>query len=158
MKDYLSKLSSREKSIVTLAAMVLLGMLVHALVIEPYMEKKIELDEAIEQGRIDLKWMQSAVYELPQGGASSSSNEFEGSLANLINKLVKSQNLDSFLTQMTPVSDDEIRIRYKSINFNRLLNFIAQVNRQGLKVKDIRINASDKAALVDCSLVLEKNA
>ena len=158
MKDYLSKLSSREISIVTLAAMVLLGMLVHALIIEPYIEKKIELDEAIEQGRIDLNWMQSAVYKLPQGGVSTSSKEFEGSLANLINKLVKSQNLDGFLTQMTPVSDNEIRVRYKSINFNRLLNFIAQVNRQGLKVKDLRINASDKAAYVDCSLILEKNA
>jgi type II secretory pathway component PulM len=58
---------------------------------------------------------------------------------------------------MTPINNDEIRVRYKNINFNRLLNFIAQVNSQGLKVKDLRINATDKAADVDCSLVLEKN-
>ena len=59
---------------------------------------------------------------------------------------------------MTPINNDEIRIRYKNINFNRLLNFIAQVNSQGLKVKDLRINATDKVADVDCSLVLEKNS
>ncbi len=59
---------------------------------------------------------------------------------------------------MTPINNDEIRIRYKNINLNRLLNCIAQVNSQGLKVKDLRINATDKVADVDCSLVLEKNS
>jgi type II secretory pathway component PulM len=83
--------------------------------------------------------------------------EFEGSLANLIDKEVRSQDLNSFLTQMTPISNDEIRVRYKGINFNQLLGFIATANSQGLKVKDLRINATDQTADVDCSLVLEKN-
>jgi len=157
MKDLLSKINSREKTILTLAAITLLGLLIHALIIEPFSQKQLELSEAIEQGNIDLKWMQSAVYQLPRGNDLTRALKFEGSLANLIDKEVRSQNLSTFLTQMTPISDDEIRIRYKGINFNRLLSFIAQVNSQGLKVKDLRINATDKPGDVDCSLVLEKN-
>ncbi len=157
MNDFLSKFSPREKSIVTFAAISLFGLLVHALIIEPYNQKQLELNEALEQGKIDLLWMQSAVVRLPQNIGITQALEFEGSLANLIDQEVRSQDLNSFLAQMTPINDDEIRVRYKNINFNRLLNFIAQVNSQGLKVKDLRINATDKAADVDCSLVLEIN-
>ena len=157
MKELLSKISSREKAILTLAAITLLSLLIHGLIIEPFNQKQLELSEAIEQGNIDLKWMKSAVYQLPQGNGLTQALEFEGSLANLIDSEVRSQNLSTFLTQMTPISDNEIRVRYESINFNRLLSFIAQVNSQGLKVKDLRINATDKPGDVDCSLVLEKN-
>ena len=156
MKRLLSNFSSREKTILVFAVITLLALIIHALIIEPFNRKQIELEEAIEQGNIDLKWIQSAVQQLPQANALSREIEFEGSLANLIDKQVKSQNLNSFLAQMTPLSDNEIRIRYKDINFNRLLNFIAQANSLGIQVKDLRINATDKPADVDCSLVLEK--
>jgi len=156
VKDFLSNFSSREKIIVTLAAISLLGLLVHALVIEPYNQRQRELTDALKQGSIDLLWIQSAVARLPQNSGPASETIFEGSLANLIDREVRSQDLNSFLAQMTPVNDDEIRIRYKNINFNRLLKFIAQVNNQGLKVKDLRINATDKLSDVDCSLVLKK--
>jgi len=157
VKDFLSKFSSREKTILTLAAVSLIGLLTHASIIEPFNQKQLELNDALEQGIIDLKWMQTAVVKLPRDNILSGAIEFEGSLANLIDQEVRNQDLNSFLTQMTPISNDEIRVRYKGINFNRLLNFIAQVNSQGLKVKDLRINATDQPADVDCSLVLEKN-
>jgi len=156
MNDFLAKFSSREKTIVTLATFSLLGLLVHALVIEPYNQRQVELNEALEQGKIDLLWIKSAVTRLPLNSARAQARKFEGSLANLIDNEVRSQDLNSFLAQMTPINDDEIRIRYKSINFNRLLNFIAQVNSQGLRVKDLRINTSDNPSDVDCSLVLKK--
>jgi len=156
VKDFLSKLNSREKTILVLAAISLMGLLIHAFVIEPFNQKQLELNDALDQGIIDLKWMQTAIVRLPRDNILSQAIEFEGSLANLIDKEVRSQNLNSFLTQMTPISDDEIRVRYKGINFNQLLGFIARVNSQGLKVKDLRINATDKPADVDCSLVLEK--
>lgn len=157
MKDLLSKLNPREKTILILAIFALLGLLIHALIIEPFNQKKLELNEALEQGNTDLKWMQTAIVQLPLNDNLVQVVKFEGSLANLIDKEVRSQNLSAFLTQMTPISDDEIRIRYKGINFNRLLSFIAQVNSQGLRVKDLRINATDKPGEVDCSLVLKKN-
>ena len=130
MKDFLSKFSSREKTILTLAAVSLIGLLTHASIIEPFNQKQLELNDALEQGIIDLKWMQTAVVKLPQNNILSRAIEFEGSLANLIDQEVRNQDLNSFLTQMTPISNDEIRVRYKGINFNRLLNFIAQVNSQ----------------------------
>ena len=158
MQDFLSRLSTREKSIVVVSALVLAGLAVHALVIDPYNQKQSSGVGQLEQGIIDLKWMQSVVQRLPSSQLSIPAVKFEGSLANLIDKEVRSLGLESNLAQMTPVGQDEIRVRFTGIAFNRLLNFIAQVNGQGLKVKDLRINATDKRADVDSSLVLEKDA
>ena len=55
---------------------------------------------------------------------------------------------------MSPVGNDEIRLRYSAVEFNRLIQFIAQVNARGLEVRDLRISAVDSPGAVDSSLVL----
>ena len=96
MKDLLSKLSSREKAILSVAAITLLGLLIHALIIEPLNQKQLELSEALEQGHIDLKWMRTAIAQLPNGNSSGKTINFQGSLANLIDKEVRGQGLNTF--------------------------------------------------------------
>ena len=157
MKDYIARLSPRERTIFGLSGLALLGLLMHALVLEPYYQKQSSLTDQLDQVISDLEWMESEVHRLPVAGMSGEAIKFEGSLANLIDKEVRSQKLDANLAQMTPVGTDEIRVRFAGIAFDKLLNFIARVNNQGLSVKDLRINASDKRAEVDASLVLNKN-
>ena len=157
MKDFIARLSPRERSIFGLSGLALLGLLIHALVLEPYYQKQSSLNDKFDQAIIDLKWMESEVHRLPVAAMSGEAIKFEGSLANLIDKEVRSQKLDANLAQMTPVGTDEIRVRFAGIAFDKLLNFIARINNQGLSVKDLRINASDKRADVDASLVLNKN-
>ena len=157
MKDYIARLSPRERTIFGLSGLALLGLLIHALVLEPYYQKQSSLTEQLDQTISDLEWMESEVHRLPVAAMSGEAIKFEGSLANLIDKEVLSQKLDANLAQMTPVGTDEIRVRFAGIAFDKLLNFIARVNNQGLSVKDLRINASDKRAEVDASLVLNKN-
>ena len=157
MKDYIARLSPRERTIFGLSGLALLGLLMHALVLEPYYQKQSSLTDQLDQVISDLEWMESEVHRLPVAAMSGEAIKFEGSLANLIDKEVRSQKLDANLAQMTPVGTDEIRVRFAGIAFDKLLNFIARVNNQGLSVKDLRINASDKRAEVDASLVLNKN-
>ena len=157
MKDYIARLSPRERTIFGLSGLALLGLLIHALILEPYYQKQASLTDQLDQAISDLEWMESEVHRLPLAAMSGEAIKFEGSLANLIDKEVRSQKLDDKLAQMTPVGTDEIRVRFSGIAFDKLLNFIARINNQGLSVKDLRINASDKRAEVDASLVLNKN-
>ena len=55
---------------------------------------------------------------------------------------------------MSPIGNDEIRMRYNAVDFNRLVSFIAQVNTNGLQVKDIRILPADIHGIVDSHIVL----
>ena len=101
--------------------------------------------------------MESVVHRLPSSQVAGGVIKFEGSLANLIDKEVKGHKLDSKLAQMTPVGRDEIRVRFTGIAFDKLLEFIARINSQGLSIKDLRVIASENTTEVDASLVLKIN-
>ena len=156
MADFMSRYSSREKAIVLLGIILMTGLSIHALLIEPYQNRMASLSEQLQQANSDFQWMKSMLPGLPENGEKSITKNFDGSLANLINISVKQQKLDTFLTQMTPRGDDEIRVRFSAIPFDQLIRFVAKINDQGLSVKDLRINAADDPGQVDSNLVLNK--
>jgi type II secretory pathway component PulM len=129
---------------------------VHAFVIEPYQEQVATLRQDIEQQNSDLVWMKSAVARLPAAGVGKSVNNkaISGTLANFIDQVVRRQGLSAQLSQISPIGSDEIRMRYKAVDFNRLVNFIAQINSSGLEVKDIRILPAEIPGIVDSNIVL----
>jgi hypothetical protein len=45
-------------------------------------------------------------------------------------------------------------MRYKAVDFNRLVSFIGQINTSGLEVRDIRILPGDIPGIVDSHIVL----
>ncbi len=154
MSEFLARYSLREKLIVLAAMVVVVALGVHALVIEPYLTRIAALHDEIEQQRTDLVWMKSAVARMPTGVTSSSTVSINGTLANFIDQAVRRQGLSDQLSQMSPIGTDEIRMRYKAIDFNRLIGFIAEVNSSGLEVQDMRILASDTPGIVDSHIVL----
>ncbi len=154
MLSLLDRYTMREKAIVVGALLVMLGLGVHAFVIEPYQQRLVDLNEQIEQQRGDLEWMRTAVTKLPTDGAPANTAAISGTLANFIDQAVRRQGLSGQLSQMSPIGNDEIRMRYSAVDFNRLVQFIAQVNTSGLDVKDIRISAVENPGFVDSSLVL----
>jgi type II secretory pathway component PulM len=156
MFSFLAQYSLREKAIVAVALLVVILLGVHAFVIEPYQERVATLHQDIGQQNSDFVWMKSAVARLPAAGvASSVSNQtISGTLANFIDQVVRRQGLSEQLSQISPIGNDEIRMRYKAVDFNRLVNFIAQINNSGLEVKDIRILPADIPGIVDSNIVL----
>ncbi len=156
MANLMSRYSTREKMIVLLAIIIMSGLSIHALLIEPYQNRMTNLSEQLQQANGDLQWMKTMLHRLPARGENQTQKNFDGSLANLINKSVRQQKLNTFLTQMTPRGDDEIRVRFSAIPFEQLIRFVAIVNDEGLNVKDLRINAADSPGQVDSSLVLNK--
>lgn len=156
MAELLARYSARERFIVLIALLVMFILATHAFVIEPYQNRIVSLGEEIEQSKSDLQWMASMVHRIPTNVSNVSQQSFSGSLANLIDQAVKQQNLNSFLAQMTPKGEEEIRVRFSAVPFDQLIRFIAKMSDQGLRVKDLRINASDNPAQVDSNLVLNK--
>jgi type II secretory pathway component PulM len=156
MFSFLAQYSLREKAIVAAALLVVIILGVHAFVIAPYQERVALLHEAIEQQNTDLVWMQSAVASLPAAGAANPAGgqAISGTLANFIDQVVRRQGLSEQLSQISPVGNDEIRMRYNAVDFNRLVSFIAQVNTSGLAIKDIRILPADIPGIVDSNIVL----
>jgi len=158
MSEMLARYSLREKMIVLVALLVVIVIGVHALVIEPYQLRVVELQGELEQQRADLDWMKSAVANLSATAAAPSTAEINGTLANFVDQAVRRQGLSGQLTQISPVGTDEIRMRYSAVDFNQLIGFIAQVNASGLDVKDIRISPGDNPGIVDSNVVLVRRS
>jgi len=156
MFDFLARYSLREKAIVAGGLLVMIVLGIHAFVIGPYQERVTFLQEAIEQQNSDLMWMRSAVARLPAAGASSASTKqaISGTLANFIDQVIRRQGLSEQLSQISPIGNDEICMRYNAVDFNRLISFIAQVNTSGLEIKNIRILPADVPGIVDSNIVL----
>ena len=154
MSELLARYSQREKVIVALALLVAIVIGLHAMVVEPYLVRVAEVQDEIEQQGDDLDWMRSAVSRLPANESAAGTVAISGTLANFIDQAVRRQGLTDQLTQMSPVGADEIRMRYSSVDFNRLISFIAQVKANGLDVKDMRISPADNPGIVDSNIVL----
>jgi type II secretory pathway component PulM len=158
MLSYLSKLSVREKLIVVTAIAVVVVLSIHGLVIDPYQKNLVRVVEKIDQAKSDLLWMQTEVQRLPVSRTTKKNVSFNGSLANLIDQAVARQKLKTYLTQMTPIGESEIRIRYSAIDFNQLITFIATLKERGLIIKDLSINSTIDIATVDSTVVFMKPA
>lgn len=154
MSEFLARYSMREKTIVAIALLVIIVIGTHALVIEPYQQQVAELRDQIELEKNDLQWMKSAVAKMPRNTSGPGTVKIGGTLANYIDQAVRKQGLTGQLSQMSPIGNDEIRMRYSAVDFNRLVSFIAEVSANGLDVKDIRITSADNPNIVDSSLVL----
>ena len=154
MSELLARYSLREKMIVLVALVVVTVIGAHALVVEPYQARVASLTDEIEQQRSDLTWMKSAVVRMPATVSPSSTAEITGTLANFIDQAVRRQGLSEQLSQMSPIGTDEIRMRYKAVDFNQRIGFIAEVNSSGLEVQDMRILSSDVPGVVDSHIVL----
>ena len=154
MSELLARYSQREKMIVLAALLVMVVIALHSLVIEPYQMRVVELQDELQQQRVDLEWMKSAVSNMPSLSAASGTVEIDGTLANFVDQAVRNQGLSSKLKQMSPIGTDEIRMRYTGVDFNQLISFIAQVNASGLDVKDVRVTPGEIPGIVDSNIVL----
>ena len=142
MNELLSRFSPREKAILATAVIALSGILIHALLIEPFNQKKLELNEALEQANIDLKWMRTAVYQLPRGNVLAQAIEFEGSLANLIDKEVRSATVQAKTDcELLQLSNDNLHLFAKNHanGFTWLVVNIARVLSSRLRVANQRL-------------------
>ena len=156
MSELLARYSLREKMIVLAALLVMVVIVGHSQIIEPYLTRSAELQDEISQQRADLNWMKSAVVNMPVAKSTPTTVEIEGTLANFVDQAVRRQGLSAQLTQMSPIGTDEIRMRYSAVDFNRLVGFIAEVSSSGLDVKDMRISPGDIPGVVDSNIVLER--
>lgn len=154
MLEYLYRFTPRERLVIAVAVLVAVGLGLHALIIEPYQQRVSELEEAVERQRADLAWMRSVIVGMPTRELADNDTQIEGTLANFINQAVNRQGLSSQLSQMSPIGNDEIRMRYNAVEFNQLVNFIARINASGLEIKDLRITEIDTPGKVDSSLIL----
>ncbi len=145
-------LQSRERLIVTLAAIILAYILLDTLFMQPLMEQRQQLGQKLAQAQDDLQWMRQAAQRLPRLNRNARP-VLAGRVITFLDHQISSHGLKKSMQQMAPIGDNAARIRLSDVAFNRLLNFFNAVSG-ALVVEEVRILPTDKPGLVNVSMTL----
>jgi type II secretory pathway component PulM len=154
MKQWWRGLLLRERILVSTAVLVVSLLLLHGLLWEPWRTSGQNLKEQIEQTEEDLAWMRQAVTRLPPDVARAPVNAGQGNLVTRMNRLIGQAQLRGEMKQMKPAGDHEVRLRFEKAAFDRLLNLLREVERQGLLIRELRILPADAPGRVNATLTL----
>lgn len=158
MLEWFNRLTGREQSILAAAVIVIFGILLHSSLVEPYQLRQQALQEEKLQRLEDLRWMQTAVQSIRPNDRATTRQPIQGSLVNALDRLVRQQGLSNSLAQMSPLADGEVRMRFRSVDFNRYLRLLAQFSTAGLVIKDAQITSIENTpGQVNSNLVLARS-
>lgn len=154
MKQWWRGLQMRERWILITAALLLILLVLHGLVWQPWQEARVQLEEEIAQRRDDLAWMQQAATRLPAVQRGNQTQRANGNLITVMNQLLVKARLREHMKQMKPVSEREVRLRFEKASFDRLLRLFGDIERQGLSIRELRLLPSDESGRVNATLVV----
>ncbi len=154
MKQWWRGLQMRERWILITAALLLILLVLHGLVWQPWQDARVQLEEEIAQRRDDLAWMQQAATRLPAVQRGNQTQRANGNLITVMNQLLVKARLREHMKQMKPVSELEVRLRFEKASFDRLLRLFGDIERQGLSIRELRLLPSDESGRVNATLVV----
>jgi len=154
MKQWWRGLLLREQILVSVAGLVVLLLLLHSLLWEPWQLSGRNLKERIEQTEEDLAWMRQAVTRLPPDAPRSPVTGGEGNLVTRMNRLIGQLQLRTEMKQMKPSGEHEVRLRFEKAAFDRLLELVREIERQGLRVRELRVLPTEAPGRVNATLTL----
>ncbi len=154
MKQWWRGLQQRERMIVGVAGLLLGLVLLHSLVWEPWRRSAQALAEETAQAEDDLAWMREAVTRLPVSPTIAPAAAGSGNLVTRMNRLIGQVGVRAQMKQMKPVSDRELRLRFETVAFDKLLQLLKDTRVQGLAVRELRVLPADEPGRVNATLVL----
>jgi len=159
MRTWFLALTQRERTMVQVAASVILLFIIYLLVIEPissrYNKNKKNVATSIET----IEWMRSAAQEVNQlrgGKLSIERPQGKQFVLSLIDQSARKAGLAAVMKRVQPEGESGVRIWFENAAFDELLKWLATVeSKQGLIVNEINIEQTESSGLVNVRVFLE---
>ena len=159
MRTWFLALTQRERTMVQVAASVILLFIIYFLVIEPissrYNKNKKNVATSIET----IEWMRSAAQEVNQlrgGKLSIERPQGKQFVLSLIDQSARKAGLAAVMKRVQPEGESGVRIWFENAAFDELLKWLATVeSKQGLIVNEINIEQTESSGLVNVRVFLE---
>ncbi|HUO20722.1 MAG TPA: type II secretion system protein M [Steroidobacteraceae bacterium] len=152
LEQRLAQLSTRERRIVQLGAVLAPVLLVFGILL-PLDHSVAQTHERLLKKRTDLEWMQSVAGELavapraPSGGGES--------LLVIVDRSARESGLAGALAGSEPAGPAAISLRLQKAPFDALVGWLARLSQQnGIRVDSATIDGAGTPGLVNAALVL----
>lgn len=157
MKHWWMERSARERLTLGTGAVVLLLILLWGLVWAPLQDSLARRAAALENQQQTLQWMQSVAAELPrlQSGQRDAA-EPATSLLGLLESSARQAGLRQRIVRMEPEGEGSVRLNLRQVDFDHTIQWLAQLQNQGIAVRDGQFVLADAPGTVNASLTLQR--
>ena len=154
-------LAPREQRVLSLGALVLLGVLGYVLVWEPLALSREEWRTRVIAAETDLSWMRAVAPQVQaQRSAQPLASGHDGrSLLARVDASAREAGLGSVLLRVEPVAAGQVRVQFERAGFDALMRWLETLSAQyGTRVTELSVQRSEGVGLVDARLSLEEPA
>ena len=157
LKSWYAGLNQREKSMVSILAVLMTLLLIYLLIIMPIKKYNQTLANEVDYYKAQLPLVEKKVAAVKGHNGSSRGNP-NLSLNQMVTQTASSFGL-KFSRIEEKVRNKEMTLRLDNIEFDQLLRWISMLEQdQGLIVSTLRISDTDSIGKVDASLKLIKTS
>ena len=153
-------LSSREKTLVSVATVAVILMLFWLLILNPILSKHEKLSKLTADKQTELRIMQRQsvlVKQLQQQSRGLTSKKIRGNPQQLIEQALQTWRLKPALQRMQSQGAKKISLSLKNAEADKVMRFIADLeSKYGLSSIAMVIAKSNKVGMINVRLTLEK--
>ncbi len=153
LRGQLAGRSVRERQVLAVGGVVLAVLLGYGAVYEPLRQARAKLAERLPAQRAELRLMRIQVAEIERlrthMGAAA-----KGSLEQRIKASAAAFNLGEAFTQFTALTPDQVQLATQPLPTGNWVDWLADLERQGVSVARCRIDTGDQVGLASLELTL----
>jgi general secretion pathway protein M len=152
-RGYLSGRSARERLILSVGGLILLVLLGYGLLYEPLRQARAKLAERLPAQRAELRLMRVQVTEIERL-RTSMGDAGKGGLEQRIKSSAAAFGLGEAFTQFTSLTEGRIQLVTQPLPTGTWIDWLADLERQGVTVARCRISAGEQSGLASLELTL----
>jgi type II secretory pathway component PulM len=152
-RGYLAGRSVRERQSLTAGGLILLALLGYGLLYEPLRQERAKLAERLPAQRAELRLMRVQVAEIERL-RTTLGDAGKGGLEQRIKSSAAAFGLVDAFTRFTPLTEGQIQLATQPLPHGAWIDWLADLERQGVTVTRCHVSASDEAGLASLELTL----
>jgi type II secretory pathway component PulM len=152
-RGYLAGRSARERLFMRTGALILLVLVGYGLVYEPMRQARAKLAARLPTQRAELRLVQVQAAEIERL-RSQMGDTGKGGLERRVKSSAAALGLGEAITQFTPITDDRIELATQPLPTGTWIDWLADLERQGITVARCRITAGEQIGLAAVELTL----
>ncbi len=125
----------------------------------PYNKSIAEVRQQVSYAKEDIVWLKSIAVQVKKikSGSTSSLGSFSGSFINTVDKSIKQNRLNKYVTLLEKSGNNKVVVKFDKINFDHIVKYLGYLkNRYGILVKTIDVERTEDGKFVNSRLILKK--
>ena len=158
MKEWFTGLALRERTMVSIAAVVVVLALVYAVAWGPLASSVSRLQQSVEEQQALKQWMQQSAAEVNQLRGAAGSSDDHRSLLAVVDQTSKQSQLGPAVKRIEPDGQELVRVSLEQASFDDMVTWLGSLQRSfGVGVADVSIDRQADSGRVNARITLKRS-